>query len=66
MQVTWICTAVVMVKLSVCSPSTLTIWVRIPLKFCCKIVVEKNHMNEKEAVVAPFEKTLIHTNLAVH
>ena len=47
-------TAVVVVKLSACSPSTLTIRVQIPMKstvFPVKFVFEKNENKQKDAGV---------------
>ena len=48
------------VKWSTCSPSTLTIRVRILLKptaFSVQFVFEKNENKQKEAGIGPFEKT---------
>ena len=49
--------AVVVVKWSACSPYTLTIRVRIPLKhtvFPLKFVLEKYENKQKESSVGPF------------
>ena len=48
-----------MVKWSACSPSALTVQVRIPLKltiFSVKFVLEKNENKQKEVGVGPFKK----------
>ena len=53
--------AVVVIKLSACSRSTLTIRVRIPLKstIFLKIVFQNNENKQKEAEVGPFKKEIV-------
>ena len=56
--------AVVVVKWSACSPSTPTIWVRIPLTslifFYKSLRLNRTKINKKEAVVGPFSKNVLH------